>query len=486
MIASTTMKVPKFDEKNVRHAVRYYKKMGYHRSVVLEGVRRSAMRNRHYWYETLEQLTSERARSPTNDEILDRINLRQDQTAESEFEIVARTSDAFRLEAGLETPEKGFPFSRAHELRRLLEPRLTSQILHCNWDIYLCLLYVELEGYQTHARSTPALRCPTIEAFLGGNRAFIDWLKSFRDKLLHPISELTSDDLAQEYVRTLNGSSSSELSHVVALQGMMDCHLVAVRQGVVRVRGLEWVSSHLGSASPDTNMMSGDQIIGLGNFASAPNLSILLCAGLASKMMESDSTPGPSPMDSLPESVRSGVSNMLLRSLILISERTGTVDFVKLFRSDNPDRLSSTEIAELSRDGSVPRTIQEYNNILALDRVAVALLHEPLRIYLELAGSSGTHGLNSISESIPQGKALSALRSFRNVVFHVRPGRTNPDLIESRWLEFIDTYTSMELLSTLLSFFGYSHFCPLDSVWAFPLRSSKASKIQDGSSEAVR
>lgn len=233
-------------------------------------------------------------------------------------------------------------------------------------------------------------------------------------------------------------------------------------------------------------MMSGDQIIGLGNFASAPNLSILLCAGLASKMMESDSTPGPSPMDSLPESVRSGVSNMLLRSLILISERTGTVDFVKLFRSDNPDRLSSTEIAELSRDGSVPRTIQEYNNILALDRVAVALLHEPLRIYLELAGSSGTHGLNSISESIPQGKALSALRSFRNVVFHVRPGRTNPDLIESRWLEFIDTYTSMELLSTLLSFFGYSHFCPLDSVWAFPLRSSKASKIQDGSSEAVR
>ena len=160
MITNTTLQVPKFDRKSVRHAIRYYKKMSYHRSVVLEGVRRCAMRNRHYWYETMEQLTSEMGRSPTIGEILDRINIRQAQTAQEEFEIVARTSDAFRRAAGLETPEKGFPFSRAHELRRLLEPRLTSQLLHSVWDIYLCLLYVELDGYETHARSTPDLRCP--------------------------------------------------------------------------------------------------------------------------------------------------------------------------------------------------------------------------------------------------------------------------------------------------------------------------------------
>ena len=246
--------------------------MSYHRSVVLEGVRRCAMRNRHYWYETVEELTSERGKSPTIGEILDRINIRQVKTAEREFEIVAQTSDAFRCESELEVPEKGFPFSRAHDLRRLLESRLTSQILHSIWDIYLCLLYVELEGYETHVRSTPELRCPAIDVILADNKTFIDWLKSFRDKLLHPISLLTSKELADEYVRTLNGFSSSELHHVFILQGMMDCHIAAVREGIVRTRGRDWVSSHLGSAPPDTNCMNRDQLVGLGTFASAPKL----------------------------------------------------------------------------------------------------------------------------------------------------------------------------------------------------------------------
>ena len=360
MITSKTLQVPQFDRKSVRHAIRYYKKMSYHRSVVLEGVRRCAMRNRHYWYETMEQLTAEIGRAPTIGEILDRINIRQAQTAQEEFDIVARTSDAFRSEVGLETPEKGFPFSRAHELRRLLEPRLTSQILHSIWDIYLCLLYVELDGYETHARSIPDLRCPTIDAFLHGNRGFVDWLKSFRHKLLHPLSELTGQELADEYVRTLTGSSSSELNHVFTLQGMMDCHLVTVRQGIVRIRGRDCEFSHLGSAPPDTNYMNRFHRVGLGTFGSAPNLSIFLCACLASRMMESDSSPGSSPMSSLSESVRSALSNMLLRSLILISERVGTVDFVKLFRSGNPDKLSLTQIADFQETAAY---LVPFNNL---------------------------------------------------------------------------------------------------------------------------
>ena len=59
-------------------------------------------------------------------------------------------------------------------------------------------------------------------------------------------------------------------------------------------------------------------------------------------------------------------------------------------------------------------------------------------------------------------------------------------LFESRWLEFIDDYPSIDLVSELLSFFGYSHFCPLDSIWGFPLRSPKAADIQLGSKDATR
>ena len=84
VITSTTLQVPTFDRKSVRHAIRYYKKMSYHRSVVLEGVRRCALRNRHYWYEAMKQLTSEMDRSPTIGEILDRINIRQAQRAQGE------------------------------------------------------------------------------------------------------------------------------------------------------------------------------------------------------------------------------------------------------------------------------------------------------------------------------------------------------------------------------------------------------------------
>ena len=476
MALSITLQVPSFDSESVRHAVRYYKKMAYHRSVVLEGVRRCAMRNRNYWYETVEELVSETARSPKVADVLDRIKIRQEENAERELRTIAPISDELRRESGLEVPEEGFPFSRAHDLRRLFESRLTIQILHSIWDVYLSLLYVELEGYVVHARTTPELSCPIIGTFIQNNRAFVDWLKSFRDKLLHPISDTTSADLAEDFVRATGGASSSEPYQVFTLQRMLDCHLVVVREGIARIRGRAWVSSQLGVTPPDTNAMSRDQFVGLDTYGSAPNISILLCACLVSKVMTSGRSSTSSPMASLSESVRSGLSNMLFRSLLLISERIGTVDVVKLLESANPDTLSLSQIAELSRDGSAPRTLQEFNNLLSLDRVAVALLHEPLRIYFDVARSTGAHNPSSISTRVPKGKDYSALKAFRNVVFHVAPGRRDSDRIESRWIGIEKMYPSVELLTELQSFFGYSHFCPLDSVWAFGLRASAMSR----------
>ena len=182
-----------------------------------------------------------------------------------------------------------------------------------------------------------------------------------------------------------------------------------------------------------------------------------------------------SPMSALPERVRSGLSTILLRSLLLMSESVGAVDVVKLLKSDDPNMLSDSQNAELLRDGLVPRTLQESNNILALGRVAAAFLHEPLRIYFDLTRSSGVNVPLSVSQSVPRGKAFSALNSFRNVVFHIPPGRKNPNRIESRWTKFEQMHPSLEILSALLSFFGFSHFCPLDSVWTFPFRSPHAS-----------
>ena len=66
MITGAILEVPHFTPQSVRHAIRYYKQMSYHRSVVLEGVRRCAMRNRNYWHETQEELSSENGNTANN------------------------------------------------------------------------------------------------------------------------------------------------------------------------------------------------------------------------------------------------------------------------------------------------------------------------------------------------------------------------------------------------------------------------------------
>ena len=251
-------------------------------------------------------------------------------------------------------------------------------------------------------------------------------------------------------------------------------------EGIARIRGREWVSSHLSSTPPDTNVMGEEQFAGLDTVGSAPNISIFLCICLFTNIMESDNTPRFSQMNALPEHIRSGLSTMLLRSLLLMSERVGAVDVVKLLKSDDPNMLSDSQNAELLRDGLVPRTLQESNNILALDRVAASFLHGPLRIYFELTRSSGVHAPLSVSQNVPKGKAFSALNSFRNVVFHIPAGKRNPDRIESRWIKFEQMHPSLKILSALLSFFGYSHFCPLDSVWTFPFRAPGAIVTRGG------
>ena len=477
---STTLEVPTFSIKDARHAIMYYQKMAYHRSVVLEGVRRCAMRNRHYWYETAEQLCSETARSPKVRDILDRVKVQQAENADTEFQRIAPMFDATRRESGLEVSDEGGPFSYVHELRRLLESSLTSQILFSIWDVYLCLLYVELEGYELHASSIAGLRCPTIDRILRENAARIDWLKSFRDKLLHPITRITSEGLAEEFVRTLGGSRLSELPFVFTLQRMIDCHLVVVREGIARIRGRDWVASHLSSTPPDTNVMGREQFAGLDTVGSAPNISVLLCICLFRNIMESDNVSSSSPMSVLPERVQSGLSTMLLRSLLLMSERVGAVDVGKLLNSDDPNMLSDSQNVKLLRDGLVPRTLQESNNILAMDRVAVGLLYEPLRVYFQLMRSPGVHDPVSLLEKVPKGNALSALRSFRNVIFHVPRGKMNPDLVEYRWIKIEQVHRPVDILSALLRFFGYSHFCPLDTAWSFPLRSPGASGALGG------
>lgn len=49
--------------------------------------------------------------------------------------------------------------------------------------------------------------------------------------------------------------------------------------------------------------------------------------------------------------------------------------------SEDPRTLPLNEGVQLTMDGAVPETLQELQNLHAPDRVALAIMHEPLRVY---------------------------------------------------------------------------------------------------------
>ena len=102
------------------------------------------------------------------------------------------------------------------------------------WEVYLCLLYAEIESYRSNRGP---FRFPTLDAFIRDNSEAIRAMKSLRDKLLHPkkdvIYEKTLSDLAYE---TAHGpqvfARSVQLSLDQYLRALKD-HLIESYSGEV-------------------------------------------------------------------------------------------------------------------------------------------------------------------------------------------------------------------------------------------------------------
>ena len=109
----------------------------------------------------------------------------------------------------------------------------------------------------------------------------------------------------------------------------------------------------------------------------------------------------------------------------------GSADTAKLLMSENPRTLPLAEIVKLRKDGAVPETEQEMQNLIALDRVALAMVHEALCAYNRITRERKVRVPDWMAESIPTGKAFRRLVNFRNIVFHVKLENRSPDRIES-------------------------------------------------------
>ena len=145
---------------------------------------------------------------------------------------------------------------------------------------------------------------------------------------------------------------------------------------------------------------------------------------------------------------------MLMRAFVLASEGMGAADTAKLLMSEDPRNLPLKEIAKCMKDGAIPETDQEMQNLIAVDRVALALVHEPLRVYNKIVRERRVRVPEWMEKSIPSGKEYRRLVNYRNVVFHVKLENRSPDRIESEWLRHSERYPMIDMIHGLLMFFG--------------------------------
>lgn len=469
------LEVPAIAKANVRYAIDYYRKIAYHRGQILEGVRLCAMRNRGFWHGVHEQLVREKGRGVASDEIVDRIRAMQRLEGEAAFQKILLAYNSTRSAEGLNENEDGGPFGVVHDLKRSMEERLVRPILWHGWEIYLCLLYVEIEAYIGHAKKIPDLRDRVIDEFLRVNQDVLGALKTRRDKLLHPEAQIDEGRAINRFFAAVENSGQSELEIVFTLQRMIDCHIWCVGLGITRSMDAElaqiieigksgkwpgkrsakkfndWIGK-IAYVPPNANCMTAEEFGGNLKRGWAPNLSMSAATGLVSRMMD-HGTPEGRPRFEIPDlpGDRDYV-RMLMRAFILASE--GMADTAKLLTSKDPKTLPLKEIVACMKDGAVPETEQELQNLIALNRVALAMVHEPLRVYNQVVRERKLRVPDWMAESIPSGKAYREFVNFRNIVFHVKLKNRSPDRIESEWLQHSEDYPLVNMIHGLLMFFG--------------------------------
>lgn len=472
------LEIPKIGKSNLPRAVDYYRKISYHRGLVLEGIRLCAMRNRGFWHGIYEELLQEKQRPIKREEVEERIRNIQKERGEAAYQQVLREYNYQRIAAGQAPVKDGGPFRVAHEVKSSMEQRLVGPITFFSWEIYMCLLYVEIEAYRSHTVMIPELGNKVIDRFFRKNRRIIDAMKEYRDKVLHPQAKLGEEQVADRFFDLLENTGNSEIDLVFTIQGMIDCHIQSVGLGIIQSMDAELVElldmlksgqrlpmkghdkfevwmDRIKYIAPNTNLMTPEQFGGTTREGQAPNLSMTNVVGLVSRMMEhrtNEYEPNGQGLE-LPGDTDYG--RMLMRAFILMSEGIGLVDTAKLLGSEDPRTLPLPEILKTVKEGAEPETRQDVQNLMALDRVALAMIYEPIRTYHKMMKRHRIRVPEWMAQSIPTEKTYQQLRDFRNVVFHVKVEKHSPDKIEWGWIQHTEKHPTIDIIHALFTFYGF-------------------------------
>ena len=169
--------------------LRHYLDLRQHRSTLLSGVSMIAMRHMNHLMGAMSRLGLE--------------VLNDDQSVE-------RTLDLIYEEQGMSTNRNSRP--------------MVKFINVFPWEMFLCLLYVELEGYRSASRREHGLVFGPLEELLGQKAAIVEDLRTVRDKVLHPAKRIDLGDALGRFIESGTLIDGHYYQTVLDLQRRLDMY----------------------------------------------------------------------------------------------------------------------------------------------------------------------------------------------------------------------------------------------------------------------
>ena len=100
------------------------------------------------------------------------------------------------------------------------------------WEIYMCLLYAEIENYKLVLRKHSSLVYQPLEDYLASHQAVVQSLEDARDALLHPLKA----DYGEAVRRFMDGANLTAPDYRIALvevQSIVDDYLECLRDSLI-------------------------------------------------------------------------------------------------------------------------------------------------------------------------------------------------------------------------------------------------------------
>ena len=110
------------------------------------------------------------------------------------------------------------------------------------WEMYLCLLYVELEGYRTASNRDPSLAFRPLDELLVQKAAVVENLKTMRDKVLHPAKRIDLGDAHASFLDSARLVDGHHYQTASDLQRRLDMHVLWLGTSLIK-HGIDEVTA---------------------------------------------------------------------------------------------------------------------------------------------------------------------------------------------------------------------------------------------------